>query len=307
MAPTFARHPPPQHDWAFAADTTGRQLRALWHKVQSKGGPLADDPDVLCFVRALRQAVDPGPAASRPGDGGLGSSAPSRPAAATRGDPRNDGDNRHASPTLTRKPSTPFTTVVPASTAEAGGIPAEVVRRLPEAVLSAAICRCGQRVTSPSAAACCAHGLAEVSWRLIVPAGEGAELVAGARGGGSTPQAQPSGIAVAYDGSPARGPEPPAREFDEAEAMGRRATRGGLAPRREFVAETLAVLSIATRFSHTREEMARGERLGAGGWGAAKTFSSLMDALSARAAEIRRRRGGTLRRQGLGSSARPSG
>lgn len=164
----------------------------------------------------------------------------------------------------------------PARTGDAQGIPADVVRGLIEAVLSASICRCGREVAgtdnlSSGGKGCPTHGLTAVSWERVLQSeadhGCAADTVDVRRGGQER----------------------------------RRTVASGFARRRECLVETLRVLAEACRWSHTRQQLARQSR--GGGGGIAKALCLLCDALCTGVTELRRRQQGPFNRSNIAGDA----
>lgn len=275
-----------QKEWAFGVDATGQHLNLLWKSVLAEDRqPLGDRTDFLPFVKALGRACA-NMATSVEGAGmELGNLSLLIPSSAP--------------------------VAVPGVASELRGIPAEVVRGLAEVVLSATVCRhCGQRLsTSPVSDPCCKHGAEQpMSWWPALPTSE--ELF-----GGGTAAPFPLRKAVGTSGRIGSDGETKVNHLDAAHAMPdgrRRAVRngedmvaganvgGGLMRRRESFIETLRVLDASTRWSHTREELARWDRSGGesggGGGGLAEGFACFLDGLSARMTALAQRQNGRFRR-----------
>lgn len=303
--PTFVQYPPAQREWAFASDAIGQRLQAVWDRIDVSGS-LLDNPDFLDFAAALRGAIGTqSPPSPPPGRGNV-APVTGRSGVVTRDDPRSGSTLSQMA--IERKV---VSLLVPASSEEMEGVPNMVLRRLVDALLSAAVCHCGHPLKMPRGE-CPVHGLAEVSWRRIFPAGypQGG-------GGASTEETaevhelagrtRTAGTAVEhkYSAVPEAG-SCPEGESKTSRGSGGRGVPAGPALRRECLVQALRVLAAVGRWPHTREEMARQTRLYGGG-GIAKTLVLLLDALCARVADLRRRCKGPLRSRNSDASAPSQG
>ena len=322
-SPIFQRYPPQAQEWAFAENADGQHLQSLWQNLKAGDGqPLASRAGFLAFATTLRRALETSRTvavtATVCGDGSAIGDGPD-PSLAVRLAPsrppqhEDDSEASRCSPTVA---------AVPTVTGGARGIPTDVVRGLAQAVLSAAVCRCGREVAadSPVGLGCPAHGLAALSWARILPIGGlrgGSEDMR--RGGGDKKEAW-LGDGAAGSGDSGGGGFGGGRGGDGGgggsdvgigacggatsdddgtasstlDGRARRRTVNGTERRRACLVEALRALSMACRWPHTREELTRQCRGGHGG--IAKGLGLLCDALCARVVELRRRRQGSFRR-----------
>lgn len=326
-APTFFKYPPPQREWAFAADARGRHLELLWNSVRAGGnGKLVDNPDFLSFVTALNDSLRASGSPSMPtGSGGAkcipqSPVSPRLPIHLTSAAAADGADSKQ----LKRLTTTAAVVEVPAVTADARGLPREVTRCLTEAVLSAAECLCGEHLKD-FREGCSTHGLAEVIWSRVLPTSHGSggvvadpavsrveadldrvgnQMMGGPGSAGhrvdigDTATADASRLANAHS--------------QEVAGEGRESSVGGRqAWRRECLVENLHALAAVTRWSHTREELARRGRSsvrdGGGGGGMAKVIYLLLDALCGRVTELKRQRNELFRSDRFGASANADG
>lgn len=257
------------------------------------GGPLVDRIDFLPFVTALRHACERNKSTPAPHGFKLETVPPPtesqlHPPAAHSA--RTAGSDRAS----LREPPSIHVLV----DSEARGVPVDVVHGLAEAVLSAAVCRsCGYRLTVDASRGCTTHGLeGTIAWRPVLRSDEEENEGDGSIFLAPFPLADAPGTS---DGS-INGEQGPLAEqradggVAEADGRGRRsdeeqdggtAVTGGLARRRDCLAETLGALSVATQWSHTREELARRDR--AGGGALVKGLASLLSALCELMATLR--------------------
>lgn len=208
-----------------------------------------------------------------------------------------------------RKVSNIVTEIIPVSTAEAQGIPAEVVHSLMEAVLSAAVCFCGKQLLDPDGG-CSVHGCTQISWYRILPVSKLKLATSLAHNGVKTSKLngrlQAAGPAVENDTYVVPDAQSSSTEGEAGQAAVGKPVTHGLAFRRQHLIEILNAISAASRWSHTREELTRHSRVGVAS-GAIKGLASLLEALCARMSELRQRWEGPVRGQRLDPSSQWDG
>lgn len=305
--PRFQEYPPAKVEWAFAADAHGKQLRSWWELLRgAEGVPLTERPGFLPFVLGLRKACERAGTAAAPvdhteinGDDTVTDNAgcllkPKVGVVQAVYDNYTNVERLGEGAVLDAREI-----VVPIVTADARGLPADVVRGLSHAVLSASVCRCGRDVelASPAGAGCPTHGFEAVSWARILSSGTWRDGVeAFPKPGMDDKCASRIGGDDGSDSTNSCGVDDERGQvvFDTAKRE-----------KRICLVETLRVLAAACRWPHTRRELARQSSGGDAGF--ARGLALLCDALCGRVSQLRRRERGVGRRELISSGASARG
>lgn len=270
----------------------GRHLDSLWRSVKDGEGRqpiITNRPAFLPFVTALTHACELAAATTtahaRSVDDATDGYPNSSPVVGAR---RSGQGGRQGDAPAALDPVAAAVVVTPTFTADARGVPPGIVGGLAEAVLSAAVCRCGREISSSLSVGggCVNHGLAAISWARVLPSGTLRD------GLGAIPDGGAGKTSGRVDGGVDTDPVADARG-SELRGVGEEAT----ARRRTCLIKCLRALSAVCRLPHAREELARLSRGQVNG--TAQVLALLCEALCARVTELRRRQQGPLRRSNV--------